>query len=374
MGAPVTLRPVQGKRLMTEFLRVPFRVQGQDPTWIPPLFLERRQALDPRRQPYFQHAEAAFWLAERDGRAIGRISAQVDSLAPAGEGHFGLLSAPDDGAVVSALLSAAEDWLRARGCQRVVGPFNLSINQECGLLVDGFDTPPMMLMPHDPPHLGGHLERAAYNKAKDLQAYICDSAGNLPPEVNAMLARGGGERLRLRPIDMGRYGEEISLLADIFNDAWQRNWGFVPFTEAEIKAMATELRPLVDPRLVWFVEWDGDPIAFGVCLPNLNEAIRDLGGRLLPFGWAKLLWRIKVSGVTTGRVPLMGVRRSASTGLAGRLAPFLIIDSIRREARRKGMTRVELSWILEDNLPVIRLIETVGGRRYKTYRLYGKDL
>lgn len=374
MSGDLTVRPVDGRRDLTAFLRVPFRVHAGDPNWIPPLDFERRQAMDRGHNPYFQHAEAAFWIAERDGVALGRITAQIDRLGPPGQGSFGMLCAPDDPAMLVGLTATAEDWLRARGATSVLGPFSFSINQESGLLVDGFDTPPMMMMGHDRQYLGPRLEALGYRKAKDLYAYLCETGANLAPRIQAVLARRMPGRLQLRPLDMRAYRADIRTLTDIFNDAWQDNWGFVPLTEAEVEAMARDLRLLIDPRLVWFVELDGEPVAFGVCLPNLNEAIRDLGGRLLPFGWVKLLWRLKVRHPLTVRMPLMGVRRSLGGTLAGNVAPLLLIDAIGREGRQIGFKVAELSWILEDNLPVIHMIESVGGRRYKTYRVYGKPL
>lgn len=374
MAGPVTVREVRDRSTRDAFLRVPFRVLGDDPAWVPPLFREQRQLMDRRRNPYFGHAEAAFWIAERDGAAVGRVSAQLDRLAAEGEGHFGMLSAPEEPDTVAALLGTAEDWLRARGCRTAIGPHNLSINRESGLLVEGSESPPMLLMGHDPPYLGPLVAACGYDKARDLYAYLCDTGGNLPAEVEALLARNADGRLRLRPLEMRSYKAEIRLMTDIFNDAWRDNWGFVPLTAAEVEAMADEMRPLIDPRLVWFAELDGKALAFGVCLPNLNEAIRDLGGRLLPFGWARLLWRLKVKRLRSARVPLMGVRREAAATIAGRLAPFLVVDAIGRETRRLGIDAIELSWILEDNVPIIRMIETVGGRHYKTYRLYRKAL
>lgn len=374
MSGGLSIRPVDGRRDLAAFLRVPFRVHAGDPNWIPPLDFERRQAMDRGHNPYFQHAEAAFWVAERDGVALGRITAQVDRLGPPGQGSFGMLCAPDDPAMLAALTATAEDWLRARGATSVLGPFSFSINQESGLLVDGFDTPPMMMMGHDRPYLGPRLEALGYRKAKDLYAYLCETGGNLSPRIQAMLARRMPGRLRLRQLDMRAYKADIRTLTDIFNDAWRDNWGFVPFTEAEVEAMARDLRPLIDPRLVWFVELDGEAVAFGVCLPNLNEMIRDLDGRLLPFGWAKLLWRLKVRRPRSVRMPLMGVRRTLAGTLAGSVAPLLVIDAIGREGRQIGYEVAELSWILEDNLPIIHMIESVGGRRYKTYRVYGKPL
>ncbi|HYH19630.1 MAG TPA: dATP pyrophosphohydrolase [Azospirillum sp.] len=371
--AGVEILPVTGRAGMDRFIRVPFDLHRDDPTWVPPLLMERRDALSSRENPYFRHAEAAFWIARRNGRDVGRVSAQLDRLAEAGTGHFGLLAAVDDGAVVGALMETAERWLRARGAARALGPFNLSINEETGLLVDGFDTPPMLMMGHDRPYLGPLLERAGYSKAKDVLAYLSEGP-DLPAGVRALLARPLPPNVRIRRLRMADYRREVGALTDIFNDAWSGNWGFVPLTGDEIDHMARQMKPLIDERLVWFAEVDGQPAAFAVCLPNLNEAIRDLDGRLLPFGWAKLLWRLKVSGVRSARVPLMGVRRRYADSLLGSLLAFLIIAAVRREAADLGLHRIEMSWILEDNRPMRRIAEAVGGRPYKTYRLYGKPL
>jgi len=373
VASDIDIRPVAGRAELERFIRLPFALHRGDPHWIPPLLMERRDALSAAKNPYFRHAEAAFWIARRGGRDVGRVSAQVDRLAEPGTGHFGLLAAVDDAAVVGALMDAAERWLRARGAVRVLGPFNLSINEETGLLVDGFDTPPMLMMGHDRPYLGGLLERAGYAKAKDVLAYLSEGP-ELPAGVRAMVARPLPPNVRIRPLRMADYRREVGALTAIFNDAWSGNWGFVPLTADEIDHMAKQMKPLIDERLVWFAEVDGEPAAFAVCLPNLNEAIGDLDGRLLPFGWAKLLWRLKVSGVRSARVPLMGVRRKHADSLLGGLLAFLIIAAVRREAAALGLHRIEMSWILEDNVPMRRIAEAVGGRPYKTYRLYGKAL
>ncbi|HYD68178.1 dATP pyrophosphohydrolase [Azospirillum sp.] len=372
-ASDIEILPVAGRAELERFIRLPFALHRDDPHWIPPLLMERRDALSSSKNPYFRHAEAAFWIARRGGRDVGRVSAQLDRLAAPGTGHFGLLAAVDDPAVVGALMDTAERWLRARGATRVLGPFNLSINEETGLLVDGFDTPPMLMMGHDRPYLGRLLERAGYAKAKDVLAYLSEGP-ELPAGVRAMVARPLPPNVRIRPLRMADYRREVGALTAIFNDAWSGNWGFVPLTADEIDHMARQMKPLIDERLVWFAEVDGEPAAFAVCLPNLNEAIRDLDGRLLPFGWAKLLWRLKVSGVRSARVPLMGVRRKHADSLLGGLLAFLIIAAVRREAAALGLHRIEMSWILEDNVPMRRIAEAVGGRPYKTYRLYGKAL
>lgn len=374
----IEIQPVLGRAALDRFIRLPHALLRHDPAWVPPLLAERRAALSPKRNPWFRHGEAGFWIARRGGRDVGRISAQEDSLArdPDGErpAHFGLLAAEDDPVVFAALLSAAEGWAAARGLRRMRGPFSLSINEQTGLLVSGFDTPPMLMMPHDPPHAGRRLEALGYRKARDLLAYLCDTSGRLPAAAEKIVARGLPPGVTLRPLRRAELREEVARLIAIFNDAWSGNWGFMPFTTEEVAHMADELRPLVHERLVWFAEVEGHPAAFAVCLPNLNEAIRDLSGRLLPFGWAKLLWRLKVTGVRTARVPLMGVRRDLASGLLGRALPLFLVDALRREALALGIGRIEMSWVLEDNAPMRRMAEALGGRAYKTYRVYKKEL
>ncbi len=373
----IEIVPVVDRSGLDRFIRLPERLHAGDPAYIAPLRMERRQALTPATNPYFAHAEAAFFLATRQGRDVGRISAQIDREALAlepGIGHFGFIAAEDDPAVFAALLSAAENWLAERGMRTARGPLNLSTNEETGLLVDGFATPPMLLMGHDLPYVGRRIEEQGYGKAKDVIAYLYDITQDLPSSARRMLDRPLKRGMTLRQIDWSRYEAEIATITEVFNDAWSGNWGFVPLTEAETAQMAKSLRPLLDRRLVWFVEVDGEAAGFVVALPNLNEAIRDLGGRLFPFGWAKLLWRLKLSGLATARVPLMGVRRRYADNLIGALIPFLLIDAVRREGLKLGFRKVELSWILEDNLPMRRIIEGLGSIPYKTYRIYEKPL
>jgi len=379
MKPALEILPVRTDAEMERFIRLPERLQGRDPNWVPPLRMERRQALSAKKNPFFQHAEVAFFLAIRDGRDVGRISTQQDRLAPreadgSQPGHFGLLAAEDDPAVYAALLGAAEAWCQARGSTRVSGPYSLSINEETGLLVGGFDTPPMLMMPHDPPEAGAHLEALGYGAEQDLLAYRVDTVQPLPASTQNIVRRGLPEGVVLRPLRRKELRAEIGRLVEIFNDAWSNNWGFVEMTPEEIDAMAEALKPLLHERLIWFAEKDGRPVAFAVCLPNLNEAIRDLGGALLPFGWAKLLWRLKVKGVASGRVPLMGVRRDYGNTLPGRMLPLFIVDTLRREALALGFHTIEMSWVLSTNIPMRRLAEAVGGTACKTYRVYGKAL
>jgi hypothetical protein len=373
------LEAVTDRASLNRFIRVPWPIYAEDPAWVPPLFEERRGHLDRTKNPYFKHADVQMWIARRDGRDVGRISAQIDHvyLERHGDatGHFGLLEAEDDPAVFAALLGTAEKWLRERGMRRILGPFSLSINDESGLLIDGFDTPPMIMMNHAPPYYGAHLAALGYVKAKDLIAYDYDSFEPMPPAAANLVERlRAMPNVRLRDSNDHDGKAELHIMLDIFNDAWSENWGFVPFQEEEILHAAKELEQLIDKDLVCIAELDGVPVAMGVSLPNLNEAIADLDGKLLPFGWAKLLWRLKTRSFTTARLALMGVRKHLHGTPMGGAFAFAVIDSLREAHRRRGVRRVELSWILEDNMAMRRIIEAVGGRPYKTFRIYERDL
>lgn len=376
-ASAVQVVPVASAAELERFIRVPMRLGASDPNYIAPLLAERREALSAKGNPFFAHADVQFWLAVKDGRDVGRISAQIDHLNPQtreGYGNFGLIAAEDDAEVFAALFAAAEAWLRERGCRAALGPINLSTNEEVGLLVEGHDTPPMFMMGHDAPWTGSRIEGQGYAKARDLYAYACDVSHDLPPSILRRVRKAPPEGVVLRKLDMKRFGEEVRTLTEILNDAWSGNWGFTPTTEAETKQLANALKLVLDPDLTWFAEIDGEAAGFMVLLPNVNEAIADLRGRLAPFGWAKLLWRLKVRRVKTGRVPLMGVKRRFAGAHRGQLLPFQLIDAVVQEARRKGYQRYELSWVLEDNLPMRRICEAGGARIYKTYRLYEKAL
>jgi hypothetical protein len=374
---PVDITLVEGRQQTETFIRLPGQLSAADPNWVEPLWFERRQFLTPRHNPFFEHAEAALWLAWRDGRAVGRISAQIDRLAPEADGlklgYFGMLASEDNAETMAALFDTAETWLTQRGMGVVRGPFDLSINQTSGLLVEGFDTPPSLLMGHDQPWLGPGIERLGYAKAKDLVTYRMNVKGGLMERLRK-LAERNSEGVVVRSIDMHRYREEIALIASIFNDAWVDNWGFTPLTDAEITAMGNEMKPILDPGLVKIAELRGEPVAFIVLLPNVNAWIADLGGRLLPFGWLKLLWRLKFAPMRTGRVPLMGVRRKHSGSLLGKTLPLKLIYALQPRGLARGLEELELGWLLEDNMPVRRVVEMVGGRQVKTYRVYEKRL
>jgi hypothetical protein len=370
---------VESKADFERFLRVPWRIYREDPQWVPPLLMERRDHLNPKKNPFFDFAEVAYWLAWRGGEVVGRISAQVNRAHLArhndASGHFGFLEAIDDPAVFAGLLDAACGWLKARGLTRVLGPFSLSINDESGLLVSGFETPPCVMMGHARPYYGPRLEEQGFQKAKDLLAYHYDDVDEMPATITKLIAKAGkSQRFVIRSLNTKRYREDLNAIMDIFNDAWSDNWNFVPFSDAEIAYLAKNIRPLIDPRYVAIAEINGRPVAMAIALPNLNEAIADLDGRLLPFGWAKLLWRLKVKTTKTVRMPLMGVRRQYHGSALGAALAFSVIDAVRRHLISRGVTAAELSWILEDNSGVRQVVESLNATVSKVYRVYEREL
>ena len=369
--------PVSNKADLAEFIRLPAAVFKDDPQWISPLFLERKIHLSPKHNPYFQHAKSQSWLAWRGDVAVGRISAQVDQMHLAqhhdATGFFGMLDAEDNQETFAALMTTAEQWLAEQGMCRVRGPFNLSINEETGLLIDGFADPPVFMMSHALPYYREHIEQCGYHKAADTLAYLINPNFVAPPVMQRLL-KMASERVTVRTLDRSRFDEEIMLLRDIFNDAWSDNWGFVPFTEAEFKELGQNLKFLLHDEYIQIAEVDGEAAGFIIGMPNINEAIRDLKGKLFPFGWLKLIWRLKIKGPASGRVPLMGVRKKFQKTRLGPGLAFLIIDAVRNELHKRGAHRLELSWILEDNAGMRNIIESIGGTAYKRYRVYERDL
>jgi hypothetical protein len=372
-----SVTPVSDRHGFLDFVRVPHRVYARDPNWVPPLTLERKLHYS-HRNPYFEHAQAQYFIAYRNGRAVGRVSAQIDNLAQPGDeatvGHFGCLEAVDADAM-AALVEAAEMWLVDRGITEVLGPFSLSINDEVGMLIQGFDRPARMLMNYAPSWYGEAIESLGYRKAKDLLAYRIDVAAPLPNAARRLADHADGtEGISERPMDPSRFREELRTVVDVFNDAWAENWGFVPMTAAEAGQLADNLKPLIHAELIRFVERDGKPVAIIVGLPDLHEAIADLNGRLLPFGWARLAYRLKANKVRGGRILLMGVRKAHRTGFMGSAIASLLVTRLHAAAREVGIRELELSWVLEDNEPTNRMITSLGGELYKRYRIYRKAL
>jgi hypothetical protein len=367
---------VEGRTTLNDFIRLPWSLYTDDPMWVPPLLLERRMHLSPKN-PYFEHAKFCSWVAYRDQDAVGRISAQIDRLHidryQDATGFFGMIEAEDDTRTFQLLLDTAENWLLDQGMRRICGPFNLSINQELGLLVDGFDTPPSMMMGHAHPYYADRMQDNGYRKEKDLLAYIVSTDSELSKAVRKITVKVKN-RVLTRDLRKSQFLEELQIIRDIFNDAWSQNWGFVPFTKKEFEHLGKDLKMLADEELVKIAEVDGEPAAFMILLPNINEVIRDLNGRLLPFGWLKILWRLKVKYPQSARIPLMGVRGRYHNSLMGAALAFGMFADVQQAALKRGLKEVELSWVLEDNMGMRNIIESLGGRVYKTYRIYSKDL
>lgn len=373
----VDIRVVSGKKALNTFIRVPWSIYKDDPCWVPPLLFERKEALSPAH-PFFNHATWRAWVAYRDGKPVGRISAQIDDLHQQQYGNkvgfFGMIEAPDDDQVFSALFQAAESWLREQGMEQVIGPFNLGINQEVGLLVEGFDAPPYIMMGHAKPYYGASIERYGYQPTQDLLAYELDSNSLTIPRVMQALIDRSAKRVNVRPLRRREKEQELEILRDIFNDAWRNNWNFVPFTREEFKAIGKELLILLPADFIQIAEMDGEPAAFVVLLTNINEAIADLDGRLLPFGWARLIWRLKVHPPKTARVALMGVRQQYQNTRFGPALAYMVIKAAMDSGTARGLERVEMSWVLEHNHATRNIIESVGGDISKRYRMYEKHL
>ncbi len=376
-GSAVEIREVSGKQALNAFIRVPWNIYKDDPNWVPPLIVERKETFS-TKHPYFKHAVWKAWIAYRDGKPVGRISAQVDQLHQqqyeSKTGFFGLIEAPDDDEVFTALFETAENWLRNQGMQQISGPFNLGINQEVGILVDGFDTPPYVMMGHSPPYYDAAIKRCDYQQAQDLLAYELDSSTLTIPRVMQSLIKRSGERIQVRNLDRKNKDAELEVMRDIFNDAWQNNWNFVPFTREEFTAVGKELLMVVPKDFIQIATIDGEDSAFVVLLPNINEIISSLNGRLLPFGWAKLLWHLKVKFPKSGRVPLMGVRQKYQNTRFGPALAYVTIKGAMDAGKARGLERAEMSWILDHNHGVRNIIESIGGEISKRYRMYEKDL
>ncbi len=375
----ITIRDVASKADTLDFLAVPFVVFKDDPYWVAPLYFERLEHLDRKKNPYFKHADAQLFVAYRDGKPVGRVTAQIDRLHldryNDATGQFGFLDAIDDHEVFAALLERAQDWLRHKGMLRVQGPFSFSINDETGLLIDGFSTPPSMMMGHAAPHYQSHVERFGFTKVKDVFAYDYDLRAPIPPLIERARRRSAqAQNITVRALDKRKMATELDIIMSIFNDAWSDNWGFVPFTPDELKLLGTNLKMLVHGDYVAIASYKGEPAAMAITLPNLNEWFRDLNGRLLPFGWAKLLPRVMAKKPQTLRLPLMGVRKQFHDSPTGSALAFATIMALRDYHLKRGVERVEFSWVLEDNKGMRNIIETAGATAYKTYRIFEKAL
>ncbi|NLR73090.1 N-acetyltransferase [Novosphingobium sp. ERN07] len=380
----IIITPVSGKADRKAFVDLAYRLNADDPNWVPPLRMEAEELITPGKNPFFEHADVQLFLARRAGALVGRISAHIDLLAIAmdpsqgmgpGTGNWGLLEAENE-AVAQALIGKAEEWLRGKGMTRVLAPLSMSIWEEPGQLVKGFDHPPTVMMGHQPKRYDDYINALSYQPAKVLNCFDLDITKEFPPLIQRIVLSGEkNAKIRIRKVDKSKFEQEAALILDILNDAWSDNWGFVPFSDAEILYAGKKFKPIVREDLIMVAEYEGEPVAFMMTLPDLNEKLKPMGGSLFPFNWAKLLLWLRNPKVRTMRVPLMGVRkRLQSSRLASQLA-FMMIESIRRTSvQNYGSTRAEIGWILDDNQGMNAIAEAINSQINKSYVIYEKAL
>jgi hypothetical protein len=374
----VEIRQIPMGGRIDDFLNVVDYLYKSDPRYVRSLDLDLKDRLNPKKNPFFEHGEGVIFCAYRNGFCVGRVTASIDRLHLEkygdGAGFFGFLDTIDDEEVARELLAKAEGWLRGKGMKVSRGPLSLNINEETGCLVDGFDTPPYMMMPHHLPYQGGLIEKAGYAKLKDFYAWHY-TVGDL----NKRTQRAHDEIAALpeishRKASMKNLEKDVELVVDLFNDAWSDNWGFVPFTKAEVAKMAADFKLLLMPDITCIVSIDGEPAAFALAVPNLNELIRDCGGKVFPLGLPKILWRLKVEGPRSARLILLGIRKKwRNVRKYAGLSAFMYAE-MNEGGKRLGIKEGELGWTLEDNGRVNAGILMMGAKRYKTYRVYEKAL
>ena len=380
----ISIEPVDGKAGRARFVDLGRRFAAQVPHSVPQLRSEQMEMLDPTRNPFFGHADGQLFVARSGGQDVGRISAHIDRIAldmdPAqgfgpGTGQWGLFDATDE-AVAHALIAHGEDWLREQGMDRALGPVSMSIWEEPGLLVRGHDHAPTIMMGHHPAHYREWIEAAGYRPAKSLLTYELDVTKEFPPLIQRIVKSGKrNERISMRAPDKKDWESEVRIVLEILNDAWSDNWGFVPFTDAEIAYTAKKLKPIVHPQINRIAELDGKPVAFMITLPDVNGVLQKVDGKLLPTGWFHLLrWLRKPTG-SDMRVPLMGVRRELQNSrLASQLA-FMMIDDIRRNAHEVFVsTRGEIGWILDDNKGMVAIADAIGSTVNREYVIFERSL
>lgn len=375
----VTVEVVTSPRQLREFIDLPPALYSRFPTYQAPLRIDRDMLLHPKESAFWKHARACYWLARKDGQPVGRISAQVDSQQPVGiepgSGMFGCIDAIDDAAVVGALLDTAEAWLRAQGCTSLFGPCTLDMNDEPGLLVEGAEQPVMTLCPWHPPYLQAHLEARGYAKLQDLYNWRLDLA-DAPPSSpdNRMRLAERIPGLRMRNPTRASYARDIAILCDLYNDGWRNNWGFIPLTPVDLDGLDLLMKWLVPRQAFQIVELNGKPVAVMLLIPNLFEWNAGIGHAPGLAGWVKLIWRALTHRFRSGRIIVVGIASHLQRSVIGSaIAALLVEQLVAGQAVLKGEW-VEAGWVLEDNQPLIQILERFRFRRNKTFRIYGKKL
>ncbi len=376
MPADLRIEPANARGEIEQYVKFPFELYRGFPHWVPPLLMERRDFLNPRKNPVYEYAEIQPFIARRGRDVVGTITAiknrRFGDFHPAERhvGFFGLYECRQDAEASAALLGAAGDWLRERAVTVMRGPTNFTTNDVLGLLVEGFDDDPSILMPYNPPYYADQFSTFGLRKVKDLYALEVTAeryTGQLERLSSALLARG---RATVRPVDLSRWHEELEFVRRCYNEAWVKNWGFVPWTDRELAALAKELKPLIDPRLAFVGEVDGQPAAISIAVPDAHEALKLARGRLFPLGLLKVIWRIKVAGCRRMRVLALGVLpKYRRLGLDALLIQRTIASGL-----SLGYRRAELGWILEDNEAMLRPLEHIAAERTKVYRVYDRAL
>ncbi len=384
MASEIAVRPVAGKADFNTFVELAYTLNASDPHWVPPLHSEAVKALTPAKNPFFDHATVQLFVAWRGKQPVGRISAHIDHLAleqpreqglGPGTGNWGMFEAADRD-VATALLTTAESWLRDRGMTRALGPLSLSIWEEPGLLTQGHHHSPMIMMGHDNAAYEGWVEAAGHSPVKRLLTYEVPVSNGFPKIVQRIVKSGErNDKIVIRELDLSRYDEEALLILSLLNEAWSANWGFVPLTDAEIAEAQKNLKPVVIDGMNVIAEYDGEPAAFMLSLPDINEAIKTLNGRLFPFGWSRLLYRLWRKRWYGFRVPLMGVsRKHQNSRLASQLA-FMMVERIRQKGVDDyNIQRAEIGWVLEDNRGMVAIAEAINGEINRVYTIYEKQL
>jgi len=381
-NSKIKIRVVQNKTDRELFCEVnSICMQGAN-VWVPPIKQMVLNQINPNKNSWFQNGEAHFLIAEIDNKPVGRLSVQLDynhlNLHKDSTGFFGFFDSIDNQEVTNALFKKGFEWLRNKGLRKVRGPFSLNINQESGLLVEGFESPQRMMMGYAKPYYEKLILNTGFFKVKDLFAYLTPMDTAIPYKYRDILERfiNRNSGLSFRHLDMKRYDSDIRIIVDLFNQAWRDNWGFIPMTDIDARNMAKELKPIIIPELVWFAFIDGKPAAMAVALPDFNEMISDLQGSLLPLNWIKLLWRIinRKTWSSRTRIPLMGVAPEYKNKTMGSILALIVIGSIREASLKFNLPICEMSWVLEDNRATRHSLESIGGKIYKTYRVYEKAI
>lgn len=375
MGQPIDIRPIHSSKEMMQFIKYPWKIYGRDPHWVPPLLMDRKKFLNRKKNPFFRKNPTEFYLAYRNGEIVGRIAAIINKahneFHKDKTGFFGFLECENDAEIAGALLNEARAWLKQRGCDKIMGPMNPSTNDECGFLLDGFDSPPFFMMTHTHRYYIDLMEQLGYRKAKDLYAYIISEEmlknSRKLDRVSAALEKK--HKVSIRTVDMKHFNRELELVREIYNDAWAPNWGFVPMTPDEFDYIANDFKQIIDPEITLIGEYDGQAVGFLLALPNYNKVFKKLtNGRLFPFGiFTFLKERKKIDNI---RIVTLGIKQKYQPlGLGA-----IFYKEIVKRGLARGYKSGEMSWVLEDNDLMNRAAKLLGGEVHKTYRIYEDDL